>query len=177
MIALYATQLTSSLSIWPLCTISPSFESSVSLVVPLMARFHDQYVDDGSLLTVCWSNGVVSHVLLPLTSTSINSSFACSSPMPANVAPGGMTSPRSLSTMCTSFTGASGIRGLANESLNRSGTTATLLSPETPFASPILQQQVISTGAGSRQMKLASSTPFVSTPRRSMLFSTRAKGD
>lgn len=190
-IALFATQLTSSLSAWPLATVSPGF--STGSAVPLLARFHDQYTAEengggsSSLLTVCWSHGTVSHILLPLDSSATSASSVSPVRLPLDSASAAMaaTSPRSLSTICTSFSvknggGGSGSR-LANESLllhNRTAanvSSSSLLSPESPFASPIAATS--SSGAVGSSGSLASSTPFLSTPRRPLLFSTRTKAD
>ncbi|KAJ6223376.1 hypothetical protein RDWZM_001921 [Blomia tropicalis] len=88
LIALFRTHLTFSLQFAPLCTIKSEFSSSM-ITTPLVIKFHDHYLEDGCLLSICWSNGMVSHVCIP----NGNSSKILEE----------MASPRSLTTLCTTI--------------------------------------------------------------------------
>lgn len=115
MIALYGTRLTPSLQIWPHSTIRCGFERVERC---LLIRFHDYYIDSGCLLSVCWSNGMVSHI--PLATDDHSNSGNRSE-----------QSLRSLTTLCTSFTA----RG-ANDS------SQLCVSPTSPQVKKIIQSPI-----------------------------------
>ena len=143
MIALFGTYLTSSLQIWPFTTIKSQFSGDVDSI-PLLVKYHDYYEDNGTLLSICWSNGFVSHVAIPIDDSLKKMSDIISSP-------------RSLTTLCTSF----------NKSLNES---QILESPNVSIHSPCVNKTPASI------LKAQSSLTQNST-RRAPLFSTRLKFD
>jgi len=146
-IALFGTHLTSSLQIWPLCTVQSKFGESSA--IPLLLKYHDFYIDNGCLLSICWSNGFVSHVFIPIDDSSTKLSDIISSP-------------RSLTSMCTSF--------------NRTTDNHHALSPGNNLIQSPVNQAHSRVANLSKVISPLSNGPVV-TPKRAPLFSTRIKFD
>ena len=142
-IAIYATKLSPSLEIWPHSTINSGFTLPSHC---LLIRFHDHYTD-GCLLSVCWSNGSVSHI--PLSTKDIISSNHQADESQI----------RSLTTLCTSFTFREDDSQLSQfHSMDDSSILSPRKSAQTFLKSPNKAVTIFS-------------------PRRTGLFSTRAKFD
>lgn len=152
LVAIFKTSISPSLIIDPLYTIVSGFEDQTTRV--LLLRYHNSYNDQGNcLLSIGWSTGKVSHVIVPSEvkqqQHKDNDQFADNSTV---------TSPiRSLTSFCSNYNRLNNqtLDGSFVDSPNKSGQN-TMTNGGTPLPRKI---------------------PQIVSPRRTELFSPRLKFD
>ncbi|KAF7494282.1 Aladin [Sarcoptes scabiei] len=152
-IAVYDTQLNPGLRIKPLFLIKSGFHTTPRC---LLISFHNSYIDSGSLLTICWSNGHLTH--LPISNNPMQEQSLVNENLQE-------TSIRSLTSLCSSF----------DESL-----LSIDLRNSTPTTARTPIKHLTNGLNGKSQSKIAQSplsSPLSLTPRRGILYSTRLKSD
>lgn len=122
-------------------------------------NFHDNYLDPGCLITICWSNGILTHVPLEADSDKNDRSHN--------------ESIRSLTSLCTSFDESSFVRPSGEISLNRRSVASPLqVNSNGSIKSPQTN------GCKNSVQPDKTKNPGISSPfRRSVLYSTRIQYD
>lgn len=182
MVSIYATKLNPGLQIGLLCVLKSGFTSNLLHTRCLFLTFHDNYTDSGSLLTICWSNGYVTHI--PLQSQlqqkqELSTENNLNTLERTNFTPNYNSPIRSLTSLCTSFKESDFTQTppIMNGNTNRNKSTIFPVN-KSPFNQENYSPSMRNLKNNDKISLTQSSSPILSTnnlttPKRATLYSTR----